>query len=89
MLRNCHGEESGYLPELIKATGKKEELIRPESKEILNSILHDFSRFSVSTIDGFFQKVLRAFARESGLHSGFSIELDHSLILSAAVDEMI
>jgi ATP-dependent exoDNAse (exonuclease V) beta subunit len=93
ILDNLHklaiGEESGYLPELIKATGKKEEWIRPESKEILNSILHDFSRFSVSTIDSFFQKVLRAFARESGLHSGFSIELDHSLILSAAVDEMI
>jgi ATP-dependent helicase/nuclease subunit A len=93
ILDNLHklaiGEESGYLPELIKTTGKKEEWIRQESKEILNSILHDFSRFSVSTIDSFFQKVLRAFARESGLHSGFSIELDHSLILSTAVDDMI
>ena len=55
----------------------------------LNSILHDFSRFSVSTIDSFFQKILRAFARETGLHSGFNIELDHSAILSSAVDEMI
>ncbi len=53
------------------------------------SILHDFSRFSVSTIDSFFQKVLRAFAREAGLHSGFSIELDHTAILSSAIDEMI
>ena len=55
----------------------------------MNSILHDYSRFSVSTIDSFFQKVLRAFARDIGLHSGFSIELDHSTILSKAVDEMI
>ena len=83
------GEESDYLAGLVKATGKTEDWIRKESKEILNSILHDFSRFSVSTIDSFFQKVLRAFAREVGLHSGFSIELDHSTILSAAVDEMI
>ena len=60
-----------------------------KSGEILNSILHDFSRFSVSTIDSFFQKILRAFAREAGLHSGFNIELDHSTILSSAVDEMI
>ena len=66
-----------------------EEWIRNEAKEILNSILHDFSRFSVSTIDSFFQKILRAFAREVGLHSGFNIELDHSIILSSAVDEMI
>ena len=83
------GEESGYLSELEKSTGKKEEWIRGEASEILNCILHDYSRFSVSTIDSFFQKVLRAFAREIGLHSGFNIELDHTAILSAAVDQVI
>jgi ATP-dependent exoDNAse (exonuclease V) beta subunit len=40
-------------------------------------------------LDAFFQKILRAFVREAGLHSGFNIELDHSVILSSAVDEMI
>lgn len=83
------GKETDYLAGLIKTTGKTEEAIRLEAKEILFSILHDFSRFSVTTIDAFFQKVIRAFARDSGLHSGFNVELDHSLILSAAVDEMI
>ena len=93
ILDNLHklavGEKSEYLPGLVKSTAKTELWIRKEAKEILNSILHDFSRFSVSTIDSFFQRVLRAFAREVGLHSGFSIELDHSAILSAAVDDMI
>lgn len=83
------GECSDYLAGLVKATGKSEEWIRKEAKEVLNSILHDFSRFSVSTIDSFFQKVLRAFVKEVGLKSGFSIELDHSAILSTGVDEMI
>jgi ATP-dependent helicase/nuclease subunit A len=83
------GEDSDYLEGVVKNTGKTEEWIRIEAKEILNSILHDFSRFSVSTIDSFFQRVLRSFAREIGLHSGFSIELDHTTILSAAVDDMI
>jgi ATP-dependent helicase/nuclease subunit A len=83
------GGKSEYLPGLIKETGKNEKEIRSRAGEILFSILHDFSRFSVCTIDAFFQKIIRAFARESGLHSGFNIELDHSLILSAAVDEMI
>ena len=81
--------KSDYLPYLLKNTGKTEERIRREAGEILFSILHDFSRFSVSTIDAFFQKILRAFVREAGLHSGFNIELDHSVILSSAVDEMI
>lgn len=93
ILDNLHklasGESSEYLQGLIKATNQKEEWIRNEAGEILNSILNDYSRFSVSTIDSFFQKILRAFAREIGLHSGFSIELDHSLILALSVDEMI
>ncbi|OFY57131.1 MAG: hypothetical protein A2V50_02880 [Bacteroidetes bacterium RBG_19FT_COMBO_42_10] len=81
--------KSEYLADLGRDTGKSEEVIRNEAGEILFSILHDFSRFSVSTIDAFFQKILRAFTREAGLHSGFNIELDHNLILSTAVDEMI
>jgi ATP-dependent helicase/nuclease subunit A len=87
--RLAQGEESAYLSELLEATGKQEEWIRSEAKEILNSILHDFSRFSVSTIDSFFQKVLRYFTREIGIHSGYNVELDHSVILSKAIDEMI
>jgi ATP-dependent helicase/nuclease subunit A len=87
--RLAGGEESEYLSVLLETTGKNEELIRSEAKEILNSILHDFSRFSVSTIDSFFQKVLRSFTREIGIHSGYNVELDHTVILSNAIDEMI
>lgn len=83
------GEKCDYLEELISTTGYSPEKIRRDAGEILNLILHDYSRFSVSTIDSFFQKILRAFAREAGLHSGFNIEIDHDIILSAAVDEMI
>jgi len=83
------GDNSKYLDDLIKSTGKSEETIRREAKEILYSILHDYSRFSVSTIDSFYQKIVRAFARDIGLHSGFDIEIDHTNILSTAVDRMI
>jgi ATP-dependent helicase/nuclease subunit A len=93
ILDNLHklatGKSSDYLTVLIKSTGRSEEWIRQESGEILNTILHDFSRFSVSTIDSFFQRILRAFTREAGLQSGFNVELDHSVILSTAVDEMM
>jgi ATP-dependent helicase/nuclease subunit A len=83
------GGKSEYLLELMKETGMSEENLRNKAGEILFSILHDFSRFSVCTIDAFFQKVLRAFTREMNLNSGFNIELDHSIILATAVDEMI
>jgi ATP-dependent helicase/nuclease subunit A len=83
------GEKSKYLDDLLKSTGRTEEAIRREAREILYSILHDFSRFSVSTIDSFYQKIVRAFAREIGLHSGFNIEIDHTAVLETAVENMI
>ena len=85
----AYGNESRYLEGLIKSTGKSEMELRKESAEILLLILHDYSRFSISTIDSFFQKILRAFARDIGLHYGFDVEIDHTAIMTAAVDKMI
>ena len=65
------GRPSAYLSDISASTGKSEAIIRKEAGEILSSILHDYSRFSVSTIDSFYQKIVRAFARDIGLHSGF------------------
>jgi ATP-dependent exoDNAse (exonuclease V) beta subunit len=89
LFRMSSGQESDYLKVLMESTGKPEDAVRARAGEILNTILHDYSRFSVTTIDSFFQKVIRAFAREAGLHSGYNVEIDHSLILSDAVDETI
>ena len=83
------GMESGYLEELTVALNKPAEWIRTEAKDILDSILHDYSRFSITTIDSFFQKILRAFAREVGLYSGFSVEMENERVLSEAVRRMI
>lgn len=83
------GNKSKYLANLLNSTGRTEEFIREEARAILFSILHDFSRFSVSTIDSFYQKIIRAFARDIGLHSGFNIEIDNTAVLGSAVDRMI
>ena len=55
----------------------------------LTRILHDYSGFSVSTIDSFFQGVLRAFAREVGQYASYRVELDQGAVLSQAVDMML
>ncbi len=89
LYRLATGGGSDYLGFLMEKTGKSEKWIREEAGMILNAILNDFSRFSVSTIDSFFQRILRSFTRDAGLHSGFNIELDHTEILSAAVDETL
>ncbi|MBA4322131.1 MAG: hypothetical protein C0408_04875, partial [Odoribacter sp.] len=93
ILNNLRLLSAGKLPDesvrLASLTKKSPGEINTEAGKILENILHDYSRFSVGTIDSFFQKVLKAFTRESGLTSGYLIELDHSMILSAAVDNMM
>ena len=53
--------------------------------ELLNTILNDYSGFSVGTIDKFFQSVIRAFTREIGIQPGYNLELDHQRVLALAV----
>jgi len=63
--------------------------IRERAKQIMQFILHDYSRFSVSTIDHFFQRIIRTFARELGLQSGYILETDESEILNFVVDQVL
>lgn len=57
--------------------------------EVLSAILHDFGSFSVSTIDSFFQKVIRAFAREIDLQAKFDVELDLDGVMARMVDRLM
>lgn len=81
-------QPSPHLDDIMKYTGLPERSVRLKAAVILKNILHDYSRFSVGTIDSFFQKVLRSFTREVGVQSGYSIELDESKVLEQAVDNL-
>lgn len=54
---------------------------------LLRQILHNYSRFQISTIDSFFQKILKAFTRETGLSSGFNVELNLKSILEISIEQ--
>lgn len=56
---------------------------------LLSQILHDYNSFSVSTIDKFFQRTLKSFAREIGHASSYSIELDRNSLISESVDRVL
>jgi len=82
-------QPSPYLNELTQLYRQlTEEQIRVRAGKILNAILHDYSAFSISTIDKFFQQVIRAFAREIGVHGGYALELEQTPILEQAVDNL-
>lgn len=54
--------------------------LQARADRIYRMILHDYSRFSVSTIDGFVQKVIRGFAFELGLNADYSLEMNYNKV---------
>ena len=83
------GIESDYLEGLKTEFKLSEAEIKLRASKILSLLLHDFSKFSVSTIDKFFQKIIRSFTREIGIQPGYSIELNQNEILSKVIDELL
>ncbi|RAJ34427.1 UvrD-helicase domain-containing protein [Pedobacter cryoconitis] len=69
-------------PDLDAAT------LQEKSARIYKKILHDYSRFSVSTIDGFVQKVIRGFAFELGLDSGYKLEMNFDKVKNELADKL-
>ena len=60
-----------------------------KSKRILNSIVHSYAAFDISTIDKFTQKLIRTFAYDLRLPMNFEVELDTESLLNKAVDNLI
>ncbi len=58
------------------------------ARRVLIKILHDYPAFAVSTIDRFFQGIMRAFARELGRMVTYGVELDAELVRTTAVDNL-
>ncbi|HOO95362.1 MAG TPA: UvrD-helicase domain-containing protein [Proteiniphilum sp.] len=83
------GEPSGYLEDLMQEFSMNEKSLRALARSILETILHDYSAFNISTIDRFFQRTMRAFTREIGLAGGYNIEVEESAMLIEAVDLML
>lgn len=83
------GDNVTYLNDLMEETGLSRSQIVRHAAEARTLILHDYSRFAVSTIDKFFQRVARAFFRELGLDLDYTVEIDKDWVLTAAVDRLL
>lgn len=75
--------------EILKALGITEDELKSRASQALTAILHDYGRFSVSTIDSFFQKVVRSFAKEMDLNAKFEVEMDQDAVLDRVVDRVV
>ncbi len=50
-------------------------LIAQRAQDLLGKILYDYPNFSISTIDSFFQRIVRAFAFELNINMNFELEV--------------
>ncbi|WP_129715085.1 exodeoxyribonuclease V subunit beta [Pedobacter sp. SYP-B3415] len=64
------------------------ETLQLEADKIYRKILHDYSRFSVRTIDGFVQRVIRGFAFELGLDTGYMLEMNYDKVKEQLAEKL-
>ncbi len=86
-LRNGGGK--GLRAEIKEALAISDPQLSALAQRSLQAILHDYSHFAVSTIDKFFQRILRAFAREVGIQGGVTLEMDQGKVLEVIIDAML
>lgn len=63
--------------------------IQYQAKLTRSAILHRYGQFAVGTIDKFFQRILRSFARELKLSVNYNLELDEKAILTEVTDLLL
>lgn len=83
------GRQVDMYAELKTHTQLDDQAFQTRCKLVLSHILHQYAHFSVSTIDAFFQKVIRAFAKEVGLYGGFTLEIDQNKVLRYVIDDLL
>ena len=84
ILESLHGFSQQEIPsghqfmftEIQQALGLDKESLQYKSKTVLHYLLHNYTAFSVQTIDKFTQSVIRTFAHDLGLATNFEVELD-------------
>ena len=85
----ANGRKNELADELKKELRQDDNTFQERSQEVQRQILHNYSQFSISTIDAFFQKVIRSFTREAGLMGDYRLEVEQDLVLEEVIDDLI
>ena len=85
----ANDENSVYLNLLAKSLNINRELVKSRANIVITNILHDYSHFSIKTIESFFQSILQSFTKELGLNSSLRIELNTELVLENAITKFL
>jgi len=77
------------LTDLITETGLDKNLIAERASSILQSILHNYSDFAITTIDSFIHGIIRSFAFDLKLPVNFEVEMDTDDLIEKVIDLLL
>lgn len=87
------GKQRESIQDIIEKINERTNLgeneIIKRSRCFFSLILHDYSFFSIYTIDSFFQKIVRNLTYELGMQQNYELELDTNLVISELVDDLM
>ncbi|MGM9832462.1 MAG: UvrD-helicase domain-containing protein [Candidatus Limisoma sp.] len=81
-------EESEHLEKIAEAFGVSQKKVSEAAAKAHKQLLIDYANFNISTIDSFFQTVLRTFAFDVDLPGDFAIELSDEFAIAVGVSDL-
>ena len=82
-------KSESYMKVVCRDLEATPEFVSQRAGMALSNLLHNYSYFRVTTIDAFFQSVLRNLARELELTANLRVGLNDKQVMEMAVDELI
>ena len=86
-------DSSSYINNIRKPDDKGHvmsiEEVSQRAHDLLHDMLTDYSSLHISTIDSFFQQVVRSFAHEMNMQGNYEVELDANTVLDHAVTQFL
>lgn len=79
----------GLLKENEKINGLSEADFQEKSQVLLKKILYDYPNFTISTIDSFFQRIIRSFAFDLGINMNYNVAIDLSECYDQTIDVLL
>lgn len=89
LFKLAEGKPSDYGEYLKGELHFSDDQLKNRAKLLITMLLHDYGRMSVTTIDRFFQRLIKSFTRELGIFPGYNVELDSDFVLLKAIDKMM
>ena len=83
------GDDKELIIEFSKYYKISPQEIIKRAKNLKSNILHNYSYFSITTIDTFFYSIIQSFTRDLKFRGKFNIEMDLDLVINEVVENFL